>query len=104
MHPEVRQDHPGACPKCGLTLEPVMPELKADENPELADFKHRFWWSLPLTVAVTLLAMAGHRFAWFDMATQSWIELALSLPIVLWAGAPFFLRGALSIARRSPNM
>jgi Cu+-exporting ATPase len=104
MHPEVRQDHPGACPKCGMTLEPVMPELDADENPELTDFKRRFWWTLPLTVAVTLLAMAGHRLAWFDMATQSWIELALSLPIVLWAGAPFFVRGAQSIIHRSPNM
>ena len=43
MHPEIRQDHPGNCPKCGMTLEPVMPTLEDDENPELRDFQHRFW-------------------------------------------------------------
>lgn len=93
MHPEVRQDHPGNCPKCGMTLEPLLPELEQDDNPELRDFQRRFWWTLPLTVIVTVLAMGGHRLKWFDMATQSWIELGLSLPIVLWAGWPFFTRG-----------
>jgi len=104
MHPEIRQDHPGNCPKCGMTLEPVLPALDEGENPELADFKRRFWWTLPLTVVVTVLAMFGHRLGWFDMARQSWIELVLTLPIVLWAGAPFFVRGAQSVANRSPNM
>ncbi len=104
MHPEVRQDHPGNCPKCGMTLEPVLPELDEADNPELVDFKHRFWWTLPLTVVVTVMAMFGHRLGWFDMARQSWIELVLTLPIVLWAGAPFFVRGAQSIVNRSPNM
>jgi Cu+-exporting ATPase len=104
MHPEIRQDHPGQCPKCGMTLEPVLPALDEDENPELADFTRRFWWTLPLTIIVTLLAMFGHRAGWFGMATQSWIELVLSLPIVLWAGWPFFTRGAQSIVHRSPNM
>ena len=55
-------------------------------------------------VVVTILAMAGHRLQWFDMATQSWIELVLSLPIVLWAGWPFFTRGFQSVINRSPNM
>ncbi len=104
MHPEVRQDHPGACPKCGMALEPEMPTLDEGENPELADFKRRFIWTLPLTVVVTVLAMAGHRFQWFEMATQSWIELVLSLPIVWWAGWPFFQRGWQSVVNRSPNM
>jgi P-type Cu+ transporter len=104
MHPEIRQDHSGSCPKCGMALEPVQPSLDDDENPELADFRQRFWWTLPLTVAVTVLAMLGHRFQWFDMATQSWIELVLSIPIVLWAGWPFFVRGVQSIVHRSPNM
>jgi len=104
MHPEVRQDRPGACPKCGMALEPVLPTLDEGENPELADFKRRFWWTLPLTVAVTVLAMFGHRLGWFGMATQSWIELVLAAPIVLWAGGPFFVRGAQSIVNRSPNM
>jgi len=104
MHPEIRQDLPGNCPKCGMTLEPLLPELEADENPELRDFQRRFWWTLPLTVLVTVLAMAGHRLQWFEMGTQSWIELALTLPVVLWAGLPFFQRGAQSVLHRSPNM
>ncbi len=104
MHPEIRQDHPGNCPKCGMTLEPVMPTLDEAEDPELQDFQRRFWWTLPLTVVVTVLAMAGHRLGWFEMATQSWIELVLSVPIVLWAGWPFFVRGAQSVVNRSPNM
>ncbi|MFN9470050.1 heavy metal translocating P-type ATPase [Acidovorax sp.] len=104
MHPEVQQDHPGNCPKCGMTLEPMLPTLDEGENAELVDFRRRFWWTLPLTAVVTVLAMAGHRLQWFEMATQSWIELVLTVPIVLWAGWPFFLRGAQSVANRSPNM
>ncbi len=104
MHPEVRQGHPGACPKCGMALEPEMPSLDEDENPELADFRRRFWWTLPFTIVVLVLAMAGHRLALFAPSTQSWVELVLSLPVVLWAGWPFFARGAQSIAHRSPNM
>ncbi len=104
MHPEIRQDRPGHCPKCGMTLEPMLPELEATDNPELVDFQRRFWWTLPLTVVVTVLAMFGHRLGWFAMGTQSWIELLLTLPIALWAGWPFFVRGAQSIVNRSPNM
>ncbi len=104
MHPEIRQDHPGHCPKCGMTLEPVMPSLADEANPELADFTRRFWWTLPLTVIVTVLAMVGHQLGWMPMATQSWLELVLSVPIVLWAGWPFFVRGAQSVVNRSPNM
>ncbi len=104
MHPEIRQDRPGNCPKCGMTLEPVLPDLEETGNPELADFQRRFWWTLPLTVVVTVLAMFGHRLGWFDMARQSWIELVLTLPIALWAGWPFFVRGARSVVDRSPNM
>ncbi len=104
MHPEIRQDHPGACPKCGMALELAMPTLDEGESPELIDFRRRFYWTLPLTVVVTVLAMAGHRLPWFQMATQSWIELVLTLPIVLWAGWPFFVRGAQSVRNRSPNM
>ncbi len=104
MHPEIRQDHPGSCPKCGMTLEPEMPTLDEGEDPELKDFKRRFIWTLPLTVVVTVLAMAGHRLQWFEMGTQSWIELVLTLPIVLWAGWPFFKRAVQSVANRSPNM
>ena len=104
MHPEIRQDHPGNCPKCGMTLEPLLPELGDDENPELRDFQRRFWWTLPLTVMVFVLAMFGHRLQWMDMTVQSWVELVLAIPIVLWAGWPFFSRGWQSVVNRSPNM
>ena len=104
MHPEVRQDHPGNCPKCGMSLEAELPDLDAPDNPELKDFRWRFWATLPLTVIVATLAMFGHLLGWFSMRVQSWIELALSLPIVLWAGLPFFQRGWQSVKNRSPNM
>jgi copper-exporting ATPase len=103
MHPEIRQDRPGNCPLCGMALEPLMPELD-DDNPELRDFSRRFWYTLPLTAAVLVLAMFGERLNLMDMAAQSWVELVLSLPIVLWAGLPFFSRGWQSLANRSPNM
>ena len=75
MHPEIRQDHPGACPKCGMALEPEMPSLDDGESPELVDFRRRFWWTLPLTVVVTVLAMVGpsarHRSTWRRRAGSS---------------------------------
>ena len=104
MHPEIRQDHPGNCPKCGMALEPELPSLEEDENPELRDFQRRFWWTLPLTFVVFVLAMFGHRLHWMDMRTQSWVELVIATPIVLWAGWPFFVRGWQSVVNRSPNM
>jgi P-type Cu+ transporter len=104
MHPEIRQDRPGNCPKCGMALEPEMPALEDQENPELRAFARRFWWTLLLTVLVFVLAMFGHRLQWMDMRVQSWVELLLSLPIVLWAGFPFFERGWRSVVNRSPNM
>ncbi|MDF0678625.1 MAG: heavy metal-binding domain-containing protein, partial [Nitrosomonas sp.] len=103
MHPEIRQDHPGTCPKCGMALEPLLPDLD-DDNPELRDFSRRFWWTLPLTLVVLILAMFGEHLQLMDMTQQSWVELVLSLPVVLWAGWPFFLRGWQSVYNRSPNM
>jgi Cu+-exporting ATPase len=104
MHPEIRQPAPGNCPICGMTLEPVMPSLEEEENPELVDFRRRFWWTLPLTVVATLIAMFGHSLMHGGLPQQSWIELLLTTPVVLWAGWPFFVRGAQSIKNRSPNM
>ena len=104
MHPEIQQDHPGHCPKCGMALEPQLPELDDHDNPELTNFQLRFWWTLPLTAVVAFLSMVGHRLNLMDMTVQSWIELALSLPIVLWAGWPFFSRGWQSVVNLSPNM
>lgn len=104
MHPEIRQDHPGTCPKCGMALELLLPDLDDDDNPELRDFSRRFWWTLPLTLVVLILAMFGEHLQLMDMTQQSWVELILSLPVVLWAGWPFFLRGWQSVYNHSPNM
>jgi len=104
MHPEVRTEHPGACPKCGMALEPELPSADEGENPELVDFWRRFWWTLPLTVAVAVLAMTGDRLRLFPPDVQSWVEFALSTPVVLWAGCPFLIRGVRSLTQRSPNM
>jgi Cu+-exporting ATPase len=104
MHPEVRQIGPGTCPKCGMALEPVQPNAEAEENPELADFRRRFWWTLPLTVLVAAIAMSGGLFDPMLGSARPWVELALATPVVLWSGWPFFVRGARSIVDRHPNM
>ncbi|HJW23433.1 MAG TPA: heavy metal translocating P-type ATPase [Rhodocyclaceae bacterium] len=105
MHPEVRQIGPGTCPKCGMALEPVLPDLEAEEDDsEYRDFRRRFWLSLPLTLVVVALAMAGHYLSWLPPAARTWGEFALSLPVILWAGQPFFVRGWQSVVNRSPNM
>ena len=104
MHPQIRRPQPGHCPICGMALEPEMPSLEDERNPELDDFTRRFWWTLPLSVAGVVLAMGGHRFVPLAATTVSWIELILSAPVVLWAGWPFFVRCVESIRHRSPNM
>lgn len=104
MHPEVRQAGPGNCPKCGMTLEPVMPAIEEAGNSELASFEHRFWWTLPLTVLVTALAMFGPKLFPHGLIGQSWLELLLGTPVVLWAGWPFLERCLASLTVRSPNM
>lgn len=104
MHPQVQQDHPGNCPLCGMTLQLERPTLDEAENPELVDFRRRFAWTLPLTVIVATLAMVGEDIPWIPLGWMSWVEFALTLPIVLWAGRPFFARAFQSVIHRSPNM
>ena len=104
MHPEVVSQGPGTCPKCGMALEPMLPTLDDGENPELTDFRRRFWWTLPLSAAVLVLSMFGHQIDGLATQTRTWLELLLSAPVVLWAGWPFFARWAQSIGNRSPNM
>jgi Cu+-exporting ATPase len=82
----------------------MMPSLDDDENPELTDFRRRFWWTLPLSLTVLALAMFGHRTTVLSATARTWLELVLTVPVVLWAGWPFFVRWAQSIANRSPNM
>ncbi|HNR21649.1 MAG TPA: heavy metal translocating P-type ATPase [Steroidobacteraceae bacterium] len=104
MHPEVRQEGPGICPKCGMALEPEMPSLDDEDNPELRDFTQRFWWSLPLSAVVFVLAMFGHHVPGLSIGARTWIEFACATPVVLWAGRPFLERWWQSLRNRSPNM
>ena len=108
MHPDIRQDHPGPCPICGMALEPAAVSLDAGPSPELADMSRRFWIALALTIPVFLLEMGGHLFArlhhLLPMRSSTWIQLALATPVVLWAGLPFFERGWASLKTRNLNM
>lgn len=104
MHPEIRQTNQGSCPVCGMALEPLIPMAEDEDNPELRDFRRRFWWTLPLTIVVTFIAMFWHRIVPIELPEQNFIELALSTPVVLWAGWSFFQRAVQSVVRGSPNM
>ncbi len=106
MDPEIVQEGPGTCPVCGMALEPMMPTLDESGSPELTDFRHRFWWSLPLSVAVMAISMLAMTPVLQAMSPtlRVWIEFALATPVVLWAGWPFLQRWAQSILNRSPNM
>ncbi|KFN47090.1 hypothetical protein N787_01955 [Arenimonas metalli CF5-1] len=87
-----------------MALEPMLPSLEEEENPELVDFTRRFWGTLPLTAIVLVLAMFGHRWSGLDTVTRTWLELGLSAPVVLWAGWPFFVRGVASLRTGHLNM
>jgi len=107
MHPEIRQEGPGACPICGMALEPEMPSADTGPNPELVDMTRRFWIGLALTLPVFVLEMGGHLFGmrnWVDATLSNWIQLAFATPVVLWAGWPFFVRGWQSLLTRNLNM
>ena len=104
MHPEIRRNGPGNCPICGMSLEPLAPSLDEEENHELAGFLQRFWWTLPLTVSIGLIALFESKITFLGGTTLGWIQMILSLPIMFWAADSFFIRGWQSIIHRSPNM
>lgn len=108
MHPEIVRDKPGACPICGMALEP-MTVTEDTSNPELIDMTRRFWIALALSAPI-LLVMIGDFLPgmplqhWLGSRVIDWIEFALATPVVLWAGWPLFERGWASVVNRSPNM
>jgi Cu+-exporting ATPase len=109
MHPEIVQDHPGTCPKCGMALEPKtgVASEAADGDQELRTMSRRLWLGAALTLPIFLVAM-GHLWpgapAWIDGDPARWLQFALSTPVVLWAGFPFFERGWQSLVHRHLNM
>jgi Cu+-exporting ATPase len=109
MHPQIRQVGPGNCPICGMALEPVTATAEVSPNRELADMTRRFWVGLVLTLPVFVLEMGGHipSLGLHDLVPpriSTWIQFALSTPVVLWAGWPFFERAWASVVHRSLNM
>jgi len=109
MHPQIVRDGPGACPICGMALEPrdATPDATDGGNPELRQMQRRLWISAAATVPLVVLAMAamlpglGHLLA---ARTRGIVELALATPVVVWGGWPFFIRFRDSLRNRSPNM
>jgi P-type Cu+ transporter len=107
MHPEIRQNGPGNCPICGMALEPEVASEDTGPNPELADMTRRFWIALVLSLPVVVLEMGGHLFnlhMLIGQKTSNWVQLLFATPVVLWAGFPFFERGAKSLVTRNLNM
>ncbi|HSR67836.1 MAG TPA: heavy metal translocating P-type ATPase [Acidobacteriota bacterium] len=109
MDPEVLEDQPGSCPKCGMALEPRKVTLEKSDNPELRDMTRRFWLSLALTVPVFVIAMSemipgdpihGN----FDTGLLQWVQFVLATPVVLYGGFPFFQRGWNSLKTLNFNM
>ncbi len=106
MHPEIRQVGPGSCPICGMALEPEQISLDDGPDPELIDMTRRFWIALVLTLPVFVLEMGGHLGLMNLVSSDwsNWISFVLATPVVLWAGAPFFVRGWQSVVTRNLNM
>src|ERR1700722_17445671 len=107
MHPQIRQDHPGTCPICGMALEPEVATVATGPSGELVDMTRRFWIALALSIPVFALEMGGHladlhRF--LPEGVSNSIQLALATPVGLWAGWPFFERGWASLKSRNLNM
>jgi Cu+-exporting ATPase len=109
MHPQIRQVGPGACPICGMALEAEVVTAEVQDNPELKDMSRRLWIGLALAAPLLILDMGGHLFAAavhriVPVGVANWVEFALATPVVLWAGFPFFQRGAASVASLKLNM
>ncbi|HAU22749.1 MAG TPA: haloacid dehalogenase [Erythrobacter sp.] len=108
MDPEIRQDHPGVCPICGMALEPEFFTADSGPNEELIDMTRRFWIGLVLALPVFLLEMGAHIFPAIHelvpMNISAWVQFALATPVVLWTGKPFFERGWASLVSRNLNM
>ncbi|HEX2580481.1 MAG TPA: heavy metal translocating P-type ATPase [Dongiaceae bacterium] len=109
MHPEIRQRGPGNCPICGMALEPEVATEEDTANPELIDMTRRFWIGAVLTVPILLMEMAGHLPGiglahYLPRQVSSWLQFVLATPVILWAGWPFFARGARSLVSLRLNM
>lgn len=109
MDPEVSEDRPGACPRCGMALEPLVIAVEEPPDPEAINITRRFWLGVALGLPVLLLAMGEMVFSLSVLGVtgsrmNNWLQLMLASPVVLWAGWPFYQRAWMSIVNISPNM
>ncbi|MGB8365318.1 MAG: heavy metal translocating P-type ATPase [Rhizomicrobium sp.] len=107
MHPQIRQDHPGNCPICGMTLEPVVATREQSSSRELADMTRRFWFAFFFAIPVVVLGMGSELLGlsrFIPARISIWVQFALATPVVLWAGWPFFVRALASLRTRHLNM
>jgi Cu+-exporting ATPase len=106
MHPQIREPGPGACPICGMALEPELVSETPAPNPELLDMRRRFWVGLALAAPLVVLEMGAHIANLHLLAPKwsSWLQFLLATPVVLWAGWPFFARAWQSLLTRNLNM
>ena len=109
MHPEVERREPGACPDCGMALEPLTVTPEEETNAALDDMTRRFWWSFALTLPVFILSMSdvipGKPLgALAASGAMAFLQFLFATPVVLWGGRPFFERGWASIrSGRKPS-
>lgn len=108
MHPEIRRSGPGSCPVCGMALEPLVATASTGTSDELRDMTRRFWLGLLLAFPVLILEMGSHLFPALRNTVppqyNTWLQLLLASPVVLWCGWPFFARAGMSLRNRSLNM
>ncbi|MCK4875160.1 MAG: heavy metal translocating P-type ATPase, partial [Sulfurimonas sp.] len=111
MHPEIIENHPGNCPKCGMALEPVNVQENDDneDNQELNYMSKRFWISFALALPVFIVAMTNDLAPQYlpdniSMINIQYFLFLLASPVVFWGGAPFFVRGYQSIKTWNLNM
>lgn len=107
MHPEIIQNYPGACPICGMALEPKTITKEMKPNEELIDISRRFWVSVVLSIPLLFITMGMHISGVSNLipvTASSWLQFIFATPVVLWCGWPLLKRGYESLIKRSLNM
>ena len=109
MHPEIEQDHPGDCPKCGMRLERKAASAGEEDNREAGILSRKFWIGLILALPVFVLAL-GEMIPVFNLKAlvpsglSRWLQFVFATPVVLWAGNIFFVKAWKSVLNKSLNM
>jgi Cu+-exporting ATPase len=90
MDPEVRQDHAGACPKCGMALEPDVPAAPTTRVEYICPMHPEIIRSEPGSCPICGMALEPRIVAvedeqnpeLADMTRRFWVSLILTLPVI----------------------